>query len=331
MAFASKFTVLLIVVVLLVPSPASAGLIVTSIKAHADSHAAFNYLGTTFEQRQAVETASQASSQALAGYSTTPEARTAARAGPHDFAVNARLDGKIFFDSTVIEDNGSTAVYETNLLNIGGAAEHVSMTFFLPQIFVETTTNAELQFVHVSPAAFALIETQTVSVSGNVGQLVTHFSFGAFLDDTFRSSTSGYNVTAQPGLDVSPLRNPTFTDSGLSGFLRTRNLEFDPFVGDLDLGILNAGDSITVKYTMQARALGAAAFTVGIASINDPFFFDSDPVTAGAPYTISSLPVATPVPEPGTLALAASAALVVLARRGRRALHSLGWGRKQSA
>jgi hypothetical protein len=96
------------------------------------------------------------------------------------------------------------------------------------------------------------------------------------------------------------------------GFLRTVNLDFPSFTGTLDLGTLGAGpgEIMEVTYRMEARALGSAAANIGIASINDPFFFDTDPVMPGVPLIIE----ATPIPEPSSLALLGFAALGTLLR-----------------
>jgi hypothetical protein len=50
---------------------------------------------------------------------------------------------------------------------------------------------------------------------------------------------------------------------------------------------------------------------VGIASINDPFFFDSDAVTQGAPIVIEGVPADAPVPEPSSLVLWALGGIVL--------------------
>ena len=71
--------------------------IITAVDLHADSHASFTYLGTQYQASSSVNTIDFSSSQALAGNNNTPEARTAARVGGDEIAVNARLDGKHLF------------------------------------------------------------------------------------------------------------------------------------------------------------------------------------------------------------------------------------------
>jgi hypothetical protein len=69
-------------------------------------------------------------------------------------------------------------------------------------------------------------------------------------------------------------------------------------------------------YHLEARALGIAAESVGIAAINDPFFFDTDPITPGAPVSFEGL-VVSAVPEPQTSALLVGG-LAFLGLRSRR-------------
>src|SRR5438552_17859269 len=60
----------------------------------ANSTADLTYQGVNYHAEQTVTSAVFASAQALAGLTTTPEARTAARVGDQAIACNARLDDK---------------------------------------------------------------------------------------------------------------------------------------------------------------------------------------------------------------------------------------------
>ena len=118
-------------------------------------------------------------------------------------------------------------------------------------------------------------------------------------------------------MDLSPLLNPVLTDDyDQSGFFRTANLAFPGYEGTVDLGVLSVGQFMRFNYRMEARAVGFASANIGIASINDPFFLDSDPVVQGAPVFITTA-AANDVPEPSAFALLA-AGLALLVLRVRR-------------
>ena len=97
------------------------------------------------------------SSQALAGNNNTPEARTAARVGGDEIAVNARLDGKHLFADTDIQDNASDASYTATIQKVNGPAEHILLNFLLPKSYVETTLNVEFPNDEVQATIFAWI------------------------------------------------------------------------------------------------------------------------------------------------------------------------------
>ena len=297
------------------------GAVIVTPTVHADSEAALTYRGVTYSPQQSVNGVSFVSTQALAGAPGTPEARTAGRVGGTAIAVNARLDDKFLYSFTDFSLNQSSVEYAGTILKVTGAAEDVHVHFVLPLSYVETSTNEELNHQHVEPAIFAKITSRFCTDAFCNGTDIDQFDFQAFLDDTFTSTTHAAFVTAQAGLDISALQHPTLTDSTVFDVahlinVRTVHMEFGLFEGDLDLGSLSVGQSMEFSYTMQARVTGTGAANVGIASINDPFFFDTDPVTAGAPITVPNAIVGS-VPEPGSLGLVGGA-LVLAALVGRR-------------
>lgn len=297
-------------------------LIVTGVNLHTDSNANFSFRGTFYHDRMSFDDSVASSSRALAGTISTPEARTAARLSAGEIAVNARLDGKDFFDHTDIQENTSFAVYDATIFKASGSAEHIFLHFLLPRSYVETTTNDELLSASVNSAILASVETTFISAAGVQDPSVKQFDFVGSLDSTFKSFGVVDKATGQAGLDLSPLLNPTLTDhtvfdANLGLKLRTMHLEFAPFEGVLDLGMLSAGQSVKFKYSMDALDTGIAAATVGIASINDPFFFDSDPVSRGAPIVIEGAAVDGAVPEPSSLVLCALGGMALLGFRKR--------------
>jgi len=303
---------------------ARAGTIFASPDLHADSTSNFVYLGTTYQAQSSVNAIDAVSSQALSGTFATPEARTAARVNGSEIAVNARLDGKQLFSQTNIDTDQSSAVYSAVLTNLGGTAQDILLNFFIPPSYVETTMNGELRQISVNPFIDAFIDVARCTSFTSCDPGTQIFMFQAFLDSTYASQTEGDVVDAPPGLDVSALRNPTITDTSdrIGPYHHTVHMGFNAYSGTLDLGTLSSGQFMQFTYTMQARVNGVAASTVGIASINDPFFFDTDPVQPGSPISISSVDVTATAPEPSAFLLAGAAltagALMSLRRRAAR-------------
>jgi hypothetical protein len=151
---------------LILPRHALGAILVTT-EVEAQSTAEFDFGGNHYAAQQSISGIASASSQALAGTMDTPEARTAARVRLAEVAVNARLDGKMFFGPTDIQTNFSTAIYTATIQKISGAAEHLMMDFFLPPSYVATTTNAEIPFADVEAAEFAWIETRPCTAPGS--------------------------------------------------------------------------------------------------------------------------------------------------------------------
>ena len=319
----APFCILSLIMTLTVASPAKA-VFLSVQELVASSSADFVFQGTLYEASEVNTSAFSAAAQALAGNNNTPEARTAARVSADAVAVNARLDGKQFFADTNVQNNSSIITYTATVEKISGVAEHLILHFLLPPSYVETTNNAELQFSALNPAIFADIRSGRCTSLVSCGPTTEHFSFQAYLDSTYRNYTSFYDASGQPGMDLSPLLNPTITDEFSSGsFLRTVQMAFPAYVGTVDLGVMSVGQLIRFTYHMEARALGDAAFSLGIAAINDPFFFDTDPIAPGAPVRIEGLAVSA-VPEPQTTALLWGGLAALAAAWRRRSRNSCG-------
>ncbi len=310
------YSLTLVVMILFVCTSRSAYAQITgSNRLHASSVADLTYLGTNYHQGQTIEHSLYASSQALAGLTTTPEARTAARVSSAAIACNSRLDDKFFFSFIHDAESASTAAYGVTLTKLGGAPERVLAHFLLPPSFVEIVSYNEVPDARIDAGMSAVINN-----------LPTDFEFRARITGSFQSESHNFYAAGQPGLDVSPLLNPTFTDT-IMGDFRTTRLEFPSFVGTLDLGILFAGQSLVFDYRLDTFVDitvpdGALVGHVGIASINDPFFFDGDPVTPGIPVIFEF--VSASVPEPSTLALMGITGMAFCAWAVRRRFNAKG-------
>src|SRR5690348_8724225 len=84
-------------------SAAWGGTVLVTVDLLAQSTVDFTYNGTRYQPEMSVSAIDFASSQALGGTASTPEGRTAARVGGDEIAVNARLDGKQFFQGAQID------------------------------------------------------------------------------------------------------------------------------------------------------------------------------------------------------------------------------------
>lgn len=280
--------------------------IVTETLLHADSVANFVYQNVPYSAQMARESNGGVSAQALAGNQNTPEARTASRVNAGEMAANARLDGKQLFTISTIDTNQSVVFYQATFAKVSGTSEHFYLDFYLPPSYVETTTNSEFPNARVDAAIAAYIEVARCTSFSNCDLPVDSFHFSAFLTDTYRTTYGSGQATGQAGMDLSSLQGGTLTDTyDSTHFLRTANLSFPGYAGTLDLGTVETGEFVRFKYTMNARSTGSSTFSVGIASINDPFFLDSDPVRSGVPVVLRS-DATSEVPEPGALWLVAA-------------------------
>ncbi|MBI3683416.1 MAG: hypothetical protein HY235_23835 [Acidobacteria bacterium] len=80
---------------------------------------------------------------ALFGSLTTPEARTAARSGAHEMAVNAKPDDKFLFSFTDFSNVLSQAYYSIESAPENVFLNHGALDFVLPASYLEVTSNAE--------------------------------------------------------------------------------------------------------------------------------------------------------------------------------------------
>jgi hypothetical protein len=227
------------------------------------------------------------------------QGRTAARSRAAEIAVNAKVFNDSY-SSEVFDLTLSQAFYSIQL-DASQTVSAVGLDFFLPPSYLELVKNVETPYaleaiflaeLRVCYGTICSISDQRFFVQANAS--------GMFYDLDHSVQASG-----DPSLDLTPLLNPTVTDSGTGGFARTYLVEFPEFLGHLDLGILPADTPLTVEYVLQARASGRVAFSSAIAAINDPFELDGDPVQQGVPLVLTQ----TIVPEPAT-------ALLVLAGVG---------------
>jgi hypothetical protein len=247
---------------------------------------------------------------AIEGTFTTPESRTAARASASEIAVNAKLDDKHLFSGTPWTLTLSQAVY-TIRADSSALVSRAELDFHLPPAYLEVTSNAEFA---QSTLEVTLQAQLAVCFQSSCGASDARFFLQDILEASYQSYQHGPNVRGDPSLDLAPLRNPTVTDTGFGqGFYRTVNVSFPEFSGHLDLGLVPAGDPITVEYLLQVRASGIGRDNVAIAAINDPFTLATDPVRLGAPLVLSL----TEIPEPGTAALVAVGGGLLAALRRR--------------
>jgi hypothetical protein len=295
---------------------ASAGVIFAQPEFFTRSAADFFFDFKSYSGFSTLDSVTAASSQALAGNTQTPETRTAARVGGNEIAVNARGDGKNLDVPTKIIDDDSEAQFSAVLTNLGPTAQDIQLNFYIPPSYVETTTPEDE--ITASIAAFMYFERCTIC-----SPTLLAFGFLASLDNTFNDVKIGDSVVgAPPGLDTRPLLLPFFSDvtTSTNGVLyRTVHMGFPAFGGTVDLGSLDPGESLKFSYDMEAVVTGTMARNVGIASINDPFFFDTDPVSPGPAISIiAGEPTPNATPEPATFWLIGGA-LVGLGLRLRSA------------
>jgi hypothetical protein len=219
-----------------------------------------------------------------------PQGRTAARSRAAEIAANARVFSENF-NSQAFDLALSQAVYAVQL-DPAVIGSNASVDFFLPPSYLELQHNAEVPFLDLDAVFFADLRV-CFDASCSLADQV--FFLQAELQGDFNSTMPSTSLSGHPSLDLTPLMNPTFSDSG-AGFLRTYLLEFPEFTGHVDVGTVPAGVPLRVEYTLQARASGTTSLNSAIAAVNDPFLVDTDPVQQGVPLQVTL----TPVPEPAS-------------------------------
>lgn len=249
------------------------------------------------------------------GSQSTPEARTAARSGAHEMAANARIDDKMQFSRTDWTTVLSQASYSITLAPDNVFVRDAVVDFVLPPSYLEVTSTAEIPFNALDTVLLADLRV-CFAVACTLSD--SHFHLQANLEQSFDTFNWFVDATGDPGLDLTPLQNPTITDvgGGRTNFVRTTNVGFPLFRGHLDLGIVPAGTPLTLEYIMQARARGLGLANIGIASINDPFVLSTDPVQSFDPLTLTVTDAASAVPEPGSW-LFCSSGIAILVGSGR--------------
>ncbi len=241
-----------------------------------------------------------------------PQARTAARSRAAEIAVNARVFSPDFrpgsFDLAL-----SQAVFAIEA--VSPSVQRGAFDFFLPPSYVELVTNAEIPWPVLETVMFADVRACFTSSCGSSDQ---RFYFQANLTGSYTSYSHTVTASGDPGLDLTPLRNPTLVEE--TGFVRTVRLEFPEFTGHIDLGVIPANATLRIEYLMQARAWGDVGFSSAIAAINDPFALDTDPVQAGR--GLNFLPTPVPEPQAWLLLLAGIGVLAACSRLRESALRS---------
>jgi hypothetical protein len=201
---------------------------------------------------------------------------------------------------------------DTRLIVLHGGT--LSMTFTLPHGFLEFQDTSESPTGAPPLAASLLAEIHVGINSAGIIRQISLFGLDATLSGNFHGQRLTVNASSiDPSLDLSSFHAAAQTTVSLDQ--RTVHWEYPTFTGTLPISGLQALDEVLVSYTLDARVQGLGTLNEAAAAINDPFFFDTDPVTQVAPIVIADDQVAA-VGEPGTLALL-GIGLAGLARRQR--------------
>ena len=277
-----------------------------------NSNASFTFFGTTYAQHNV----GSVGSQAIAGGSPITELRTAGRVHSGDIAANARLDDHMRFAGITVDQNNdySSATYTGNLVWQSGGPAPAHGTFYLPASYLEVTSFIEAPDAVLNAQISASLHLECASCPTQ-----SPFYFQALLTASFTGFSQSVQATGGAGVDVTPLENPVITDTIYDfGGRRTTNILFPAISGAFDLGMVSPIATPAFHYSLIASVWGTSALNVGIASINDPFFFESDPVQSGAPVVIDGAEAAAPEPGPAVLLMGAAAGGLLRASRHRR-------------
>ena len=146
---------------------------------------------------------------ALWGSQTTPEARTAARSGSHEMAVNARIDDKLRFSNTDFSTVLSQSTYTVNVDPDNLFVRHAGLSFVLPASYLEVTSTGEIS-VTLETVLLADLRLCFATACSSTDAI---FHMQANLDASYRAFNWAAVVEGDSSLDLTPLRNPTVTDT----------------------------------------------------------------------------------------------------------------------
>ena len=156
---------------------------------------------------------------ALWGSRNTPEARTAARSGSHEMAVNARIDDKLRFSNTDFSTVLSQSTYTVNVDPDNLFVRHAELDFVLPASYLEITSTAEIPFISLATVLLVDLRLCFETACSSTDAI---FHMQANLDASYQAFNWSAVADGHSSLDLTPLRNPTVTDT--HGFARPVNV-----------------------------------------------------------------------------------------------------------
>ncbi len=245
-----------------------------------------------------------ANSALVVGDHTTPSQRQAAgRSNPSEIAANASFDDRGYSFQNFGGTYGA-ATHRIGARSTGAhVGENVTMEFFLPPALLEFRDNLETGPTIPEPLVARITASILFSRRGSVDFDDREiFKWEAVLIGDYDSYSITSNVVSDTLIEnPSPLEH-TNVDI-VSGFERTYTWETEAFTGHLFLGKFLRNDLFSIDYEIKASVNGVGAGNWAAAAINDPFFFESDPVTAPPGGGELMLFSSTPVPVPSTIFL----------------------------
>lgn len=225
---------------------------------------------------------------------------------------------------------GSTLVFRQMVTNPFATAQNVAFNFVIPR----SRTSIDLGF-DTNLQSF----TAAASFAGDIswgGASVWNIGYGvqgsgSVALGSASASAFGPNLSASAsGFTVSGFYSDVglYTNEPLTGIAGYAQLESDEYTGRLELGVLQAGQSVELTYTLSASAMfqgtyrdGSQAGAYGYGELAqaggfDPFGIDFTPDAGGIQFEFSP----APIPEPSTYALLAGGlGVLAWATRRRRA------------